>query len=77
MDSKDFCRRYENKKKTIIVQLGSIYGSLGQDESLYHNTNLSESISYPVIKGIINSVRSVASHYGKYNLRVMHKSWWS
>ena len=69
--AKIFADAMKIKKKGSIVQLGSIYGSLGQDESLYHNTNLSESISYPVIKGgIINSVRSMASHYGKYNLRV-------
>jgi NAD(P)-dependent dehydrogenase (short-subunit alcohol dehydrogenase family) len=59
------------KKRGSIIQLGSIYGSLGQDESLYLNTNMSESITYPVIKGgVINSVRSMASHYGKFNLRV-------
>ena len=59
------------KKRGSIVQLGSIYGSLGQDESLYLDTNMSESITYPVIKGgIINSVRSMASHYGKFNIRV-------
>ena len=59
------------KKRGSIIQLVSIYGSLGQDESLYLNTNMSESITYPVIKGgVINSVRSMASHYGKFNLRV-------
>ena len=69
--AKIFADAMKIRKKGSIVQLGSIYGSLGQDENLYHNTNLSESISYPVIKGgIINSVRSMASHYGKYNLRI-------
>ena len=59
------------KKRGSIVQLGSIYGSLGQDENLYFGTKISESLTYPAIKGgIINSVRSMASHYGKFNIRV-------
>jgi len=69
--AKLFADAMKIKRKGSIIQLGSIYGSLGQDENLYSKTNISESITYPVIKGgIINSVRSMASHYGKYNLRI-------
>ncbi len=69
--AKLFAEAMKIKKRGSIVQLASIYGSLGQDENLYSKTNMSESITYPVIKGgIINSVRSMASHYGKYNLRI-------
>ena len=58
-------------KKASIIQLGSIYGLLGQDNEIYKGTNMSENMSYAAIKGgIINSVRSMASHYGKYNIRI-------
>ena len=58
-------------KKSSIVQLASTYGLLGQDGELYKGTNMSESMTYAAIKGgIINSVRSMASHYGKYNVRI-------
>ena len=54
-----------------IVQVSSIYGFLGQNRNLYKNENFRESMSYAVIKGgIINSVRSMASYYGHYNIRV-------
>ena len=58
-------------KKSSIVQLASTYGLLGQDSELYKGTNMSESMTYAAIKGgIINSVRSMASYYGKYNVRI-------
>ena len=66
----------EMKKKKIkngsIINLASIYGLLGQDPKLYKNIkNMSESITYPVIKGgIINSCKSMAAYYGQYNIRV-------
>ena len=63
--------KMKSKKKGSIVQLSSIYGILGQDVSLYKDTNMSESMSYATIKGgITNSVRSMAAYYGKYNIRV-------
>ena len=63
--------KMKSKKKGSIVQLSSIYGILGQDVSLYKDTDMSESMSYAAIKGgITNSVRSMAAYYGKYNIRV-------
>ena len=63
--------KMKSKKKGSIVQLSSIYGILGQDVSLYKDTDMSESMSYATIKGgITNSVRSMAAYYGKYNIRV-------
>lgn len=59
------------RKQGSIVQFGSIYGSLAQDDKLYLGTNIKESMSYTSIKGgILNSVKSMASYYGKNNLRV-------
>ena len=61
----------KNKIKGSIIQLASIYGFLGQDVSIYENTEIQESLVYPVIKGgIINSVRSMAAYYGKNKIRV-------
>ncbi len=61
----------KNKIKGSIIQLASIYGFLGQDVSIYKNTEIQESLVYPVIKGgIINSVRSMAAYYGKNKIRV-------
>ena len=61
----------KNKTEGSIIQLASIYGFLGQDNSLYKNTEINESLVYPVIKGgIINSVRSMAAYYGQYKIRV-------
>lgn len=59
-------------KDCSIVNIASIYGSLGQDPKLYKNIkSMSESITYPVVKGgIINSCRSMAAYYGQYHIRV-------
>ena len=58
-------------KNASIIQLASIYGLLGQDIEMYKGTKMNESMSYAAIKGgIINSVRSMASYYGKYNIRI-------
>ena len=55
-----------------IINLASIYGLLGQDPKLYKNIkNMSESLTYPVIKGgVINSCKSMAAYYGQFNIRV-------
>ena len=64
---------YMKKKKITgsIIQLASIYGFLGQDNLLYKNTEINESVAYPAIKGaIINSARSMAAYYGQNKIRV-------
>ena len=60
----------KNSDKSIIF-IGSIYGLLGQDLSLYKNTQMRENMTYSIIKGgITNLTRQMASYYGKYNIRV-------
>ena len=60
----------KNSDKSIIF-IGSIYGLLGQDLSLYKNTKMRENMTYSIIKGgITNLTRQMASYYGKYNIRV-------
>ena len=54
-----------------IIQLGSIYGIVGQDLTVYENTDMHENMVYAAIKGgIINLTRQMASYYGQYNIRV-------
>jgi len=54
-----------------IVNLGSIYGIVGPDFTVYDNTEMGNSAEYAAIKGgIINITRYLASYYGKYHIRV-------
>jgi len=60
-----------SRKKSSIIQLGSIYGILGQDLTVYEGTEMKENKSYSVIKGgITNLTRQMASVYGQYGIRV-------
>ena len=61
----------QNKIYGSIIQLNSIYGLLAQDDNLYKNTNLSENMTYGIIKSsILHFTKQMASYYGKYNIRV-------
>ena len=54
-----------------IIQLGSIYGVVGQDPTVYEGTDMRENMSYASIKGgITNLTRQMASYYGIHNIRV-------
>jgi NAD(P)-dependent dehydrogenase (short-subunit alcohol dehydrogenase family) len=60
-----------SKIKGSIVLLGSIYGVVGQDISIYENTPLTENMTYATIKGgITNLTRQMASYYGQFGIRV-------
>ena len=61
----------KNKIKGSIIQLGSIYGLLGQDLNIYKNTTMNENMTYSIIKGgITNLTRQMASYYGKNGIRI-------
>ena len=54
-----------------IIQLGSIYGLLGQDLTVYEGTKMRENMTYAAIKGgIANLTRQMGSYYGQFNIRV-------
>ncbi len=54
-----------------IIQLGSIYGVLGQDLTVYEGTDMHENMAYAAIKGGITSLtRQMASYYGQFNIRI-------
>tara|TARA_R110002072_G_scaffold83029_2_gene188727 strand:+ start:420 stop:1163 length:744 start_codon:yes stop_codon:yes gene_type:complete len=57
--------------KGAIVNLGSIYGVVGNDLSIYENTDINPVAPYSAIKGgIINFSRYLASYYGAAGIRV-------
>ena len=54
-----------------VILLGSIYGLLGQDKSIYKGTKIRENMSYSIIKGGISGLtKQMASYYGQYNIRI-------
>lgn len=54
-----------------IVNVGSIYGVVGNDFTIYEDYGGTSPAAYAAIKGgIINLTRYLASYYGKYNVRV-------
>ena len=61
----------KDKISGSIIQLGSTYGILGQDLTVYENTGMYENMTYAAIKGgIDNLTRQMASYYGQYNIRI-------
>ncbi len=61
----------ETQKNGSIVNIGSIYGVVGNDFTLYEGTDLKTPAAYSAIKGgIINFSRYLASYFGKDNIRV-------
>ena len=54
-----------------IINMGSIYGVVGNDFTIYEGTKLTSAAAYSAIKGgIINFTRYLASYFGKYNVRI-------
>jgi len=59
------------KIRGSIINLGSIYGLLGQDLTVYQNTSMVENMTYSLIKGgLVNLTRQMASYYGQFGIRV-------
>jgi NAD(P)-dependent dehydrogenase (short-subunit alcohol dehydrogenase family) len=59
------------KTKGSVVNITSIYGVVGNDLSIYENTNITTAAPYSAIKGgIINFTRYLASYYGRKGVRV-------
>ena len=59
------------EKGGSLINLGSTYGVLGNDFTVYNNTDMTSPMAYSAIKGgIINLTRYLASYFGEYNIRV-------
>ena len=49
----------------------SIYGFLAQNLNNYKGTQISENVTYSLIKGgILSLVKQMAAYYGKYNIEI-------
>jgi len=61
----------KNKISGSIIQLTSMYGLVAQDNYLYKNTNISENMTYGIIKSsTIHFTKQLASYYGRNEIRV-------
>ena len=59
------------KRKCNIILLGSIYGLVGQDNSIYFGTKIKENLAYSLAKGaLVNLTRQMSSYYSRYGIRV-------
>ena len=53
-----------------LINIGSIYGVLGPNFSIYKNTEMTMPASYSLIKGALdNFTRYLATYYAAYNIR--------
>lgn len=64
-------QKMEAQNSGSIVNMASIYGVVGNDFTIYEQTDMNPPAAYPAIKGgIISFTRYLASLYGKYNVRI-------
>lgn len=63
---------YMKKKRSgSIINIASIYGTVGPDFSIYKDTRMTMPAAYSAIKGgVIAFTKYLASLYGEYNVRV-------
>ncbi len=61
----------KNKKSGSIIQLGSIYGLVGQNPNVYKKTKILENNSYTLIKsGLSHFSKQMCSYYSKDKIRI-------
>lgn len=61
----------KSQKKGSVVNIGSIYGVVGNDFTLYEEYGGTSAAAYTAIKGgIINFTRFLSSYYGAYGIRI-------
>jgi len=69
--SREILMQMKKQKFGSLINLSSIYGSLGPDFTIYEGTKITNPIGYSAIKGgIVNLSRYLAAYYGKDNVRV-------
>ena len=61
----------KSKIKGNIINIGSTYGLLGQDLTVYEKTSMKEKYDLLSYKGaLVNFTRQMASYYGQFGIRV-------
>ena len=70
-----FCQKaieiMKSQQSGSIVNIGSTYGAVGPDFTIYDGTKMTTPAAYSAIKGgVINFTRYLASYVGKYHIRV-------
>jgi NAD(P)-dependent dehydrogenase (short-subunit alcohol dehydrogenase family) len=61
----------QQKKQGSIVNISSIYGTVGPDFGVYEGTPMTMPAAYAAVKGgVVNFTRYLASYYGKDNIRI-------
>ncbi|MBI1810559.1 MAG: SDR family oxidoreductase, partial [Nitrospirae bacterium] len=61
----------KKKKKGVLINIGSHYGVLGPNFTIYDGTKMTMPAAYSLIKGgIVNFSRYLAAYYAPYNIRV-------
>ena len=61
----------KRKKSGTIIQLGSIYGLVGQNLNVYKDTKLSENNSYSLIKSsLVHFAKQMCAYYSKNKIRI-------
>lgn len=69
--AQEILRIMKNQQFGSIVNISSIYGTVGPDFTIYEGTNMTMPAAYSAIKGgIVNFSRYLASYYGPYGIRV-------
>lgn len=68
---KAFCPDMARQGRGSVINIASMYGTVGADPNLYLDTDIKPPISYAFIKaGMINLTRSLGAHYGRRGVRV-------
>lgn len=61
----------KKQRRGSIVNIASIYGVVGNDWTIYENTDMTSASAYSAIKGgVINFTRYLAALYGPDNIRI-------
>ncbi len=69
--AQEILRVMKNQEFGSIVNISSIYGTVGPDFTIYEGTNMTMPAAYSAIKGgIVNFSRYLASYYGPFGIRV-------
>lgn len=64
-------KQMKKQKSGSIVNISSIYGSVGPDFNIYEGTEMTMPAAYSAIKGgIVNFSKYIASYFGSYGIRV-------